>query len=184
MEELKIIKKIQAWEKALFWELYEKYVDEIYKFVYLKTTNVEISQDLVSETFFSALQNIWNFDTDKDSANFRAWLYKIAYNKVINFYKIKDRETEISDILDLPCEENFSCDIDNKDTLKNILCYLNTLTKKERDVIIYRIWYDLSFSEISEILGLSLDNCKKISSRTLKKISANFLSFLFIFLIF
>jgi sigma-70, region 4 len=84
----------------------------------------------------------------------------------------------------LPCEENFSCDIDNKDTLKNILCYLNTLTKKERDVIIYRIWYDLSFSEISEILGLSLDNCKKISSRTLKKISANFLSFLFIFLIF
>jgi len=128
MEELKIIKKIQAWEKALFWELYEKYVDEIYKFVYLKTTNVEISQDLVSETFFSALQNIWNFDTDKG--------------------------------------------------------YLNTLTKKERDVIIYRIWYDLSFSEISEILGLSLDNCKKISSRTLKKISANFLSFLFIFLIF
>jgi len=97
---------------------------------------------------------------------------------------VKDRETEISDILDLPCEENFSCDIDNKDTLKNILCYLNTLTKKERDVIIYRIWYDLSFSEISEILGLSLDNCKKISSRTLKKISANFLSFLFIFLIF
>lgn len=184
MEELKIIKKIQAWEKALFWELYEKYIDEIYKFVYLKTTNVEISQDLVSETFFSALQNIWNFDTTKASANFRARIYKIAYNKTINHYKICDRETGICEYIDLPCEQDFAWDLDNKEEIKNILSYLKTLSDNERNVIIYRIWHDLSFKEISEILWISLDNCKKISSRTLKKINSNFLILLFIFLIF
>lgn len=179
-----IIEKIQNWEKNLFWKIYEKYIDEIYKFIYLKVTNTEIAEDLTSETFISALQNISQFDIKNPDSNFRAWLYKIAYNKTINYYKTKDREVEIPDDFDVSFEENFSENIDNKDKLKNILDYLKTLSKNERNVIIYRIWYDLSFAEISEILWLSLDNCKKISSRTMKKISANFLTFFLIFLIF
>ena len=162
MEDLKIIKRIQNWEKNLFWKIYEKYVDEIYKFIYLKTTNTEISED----------------------ANFRARIYKIAYNKTINYYKVCDRETGICEYIDLPCEQDFAWDLDNKEEIKNILSYLKTLSDNERNVIIYRIWHDLSFKEISEILWISLDNCKKISSRTLKKINSNFLILLFIFLIF
>lgn len=184
MQDLKIIKKIQNWDKSFFWVLYDKYINEIYKFIYLKTTNVEISEDLTSETFISALQNISKFDIENTNSNFRAWIYKIAYNKVINYYKTKDREVEIPDDFDIVYFEDFSENIDNKDKLKDILSYLKTLSKNERSVIIYRIWYDLSFSEISEILGISLDNCKKISSRTMKKISANFLTFFLIFLIF
>lgn len=184
MEDLKIVKKIQDGNKSLFWELYEKYIDDIYKFIYLKTTNQEIAEDITSETFISALQNISSFDIEKDSSNFKAWIYKIAYNKVINFYKIKDREVQITDFLDIWFEENFCDTIDCKDKLRNILTYLSGLKKQEKEVIIYRVWHDLSFKEISEILDISLDNCKKISSRTMKKISANFLAILFIFLIF
>ena len=103
MEDLKIIKRIQNWEKNLFWKIYEKYVDEIYKFIYLKTTNTEISEDLTSETFFSALKNIFKFDTNSKDANFRARIYKIAYNKTINHYKICDRETGICEYIELPC---------------------------------------------------------------------------------
>ena len=184
MEDLIIIKRIQNWEKNLFWKIYEKYVDEIYKFIYLKTTNTEISEDLTSETFFSALKNIFKVDTNSKDANFRARIYKIAYNKTINYYKVCDRETGICEYIDLPCEQDFAWDLDNKEEIKNILSYLKTLSDNERNVIIYRIWHDLSFKEISEILWISLNNCKKISSRTLKKINSNFLILLFIFLIF
>lgn len=184
MKDVEKVKQIQIWNKEVFSILYEDYVDEIYKFIYLKTLDVEKSEDLTSETFISALKNISNFDTENPESNFKAWIYKIAYNKVINFYKIKDREVEFSDNLDLSFETDFWKNLDNKEKLKNILNYLGTLKKQEREIIIYRIWYDLSFSEIAEVLWISTENCRKISSRTMKKISANFLALFFIFLIF
>lgn len=184
MKDVEKVKQIQIWNKEVFSILYEDYVDEIYKFIYLKTLDVEKSEDLTSETFISALKNISNFDTENPESNFKAWIYKIAYNKVINFYKTKDREVEFSDNLDLSFETDFWKNLDNKEKLKNILNYLGTLKKQEREIIIYRIWYDLSFSEIAEVLWISTENCRKISSRTMKKISANFLALFFIFLIF
>lgn len=184
MKDVEKVKQIQIWNKEVFSILYEDYVDEVYKFIYLKTLDVEKSEDLTSETFISALKNISNFDTENPESNFKAWIYKIAYNKVINFYKTKDREVEFSDNLDLSFETDFWKNLDNKEKLKNILNYLGTLKKQEREIIIYRIWYDLSFSEIAEVLWISTENCRKISSRTMKKISANFLALFFIFLIF
>ncbi|MGB2111176.1 MAG: RNA polymerase sigma factor [Patescibacteria group bacterium] len=58
--------------------------------------------------------------------------------------------------------------------------FLNTLKPEQKEIIILRIWEDLSYKEISEITGKSEDNCKKIVSRNLKNIAANFIIFLFI----
>lgn len=176
--------KIQSWETKFFWEIYDEYVEKIYKFIYLKTSDKQISEDLTSETFISALQKIYQFDAKNPDSNFKAWLYKIAYNKVINFYKRQGIETEINDNLELAYQVDFWQNLDNKMKIDEILTFLWTLKPNEKKVIIYRIWYDLSFAEISEILGLSVDNCKQISSRTMKKIYSNFLSILlFMFII-
>lgn len=185
MEDLKKIKEIQNWNTKVFQFLYDKYIKEIYRFIYLKTLNKEETQDITSETFVSALQNIWSFDTSYENSNFRSWLYKIAYNKVKDFYKRSEKEDHFMDNLDLIYDKDLWKNQDDKDLLKWILWYLETLKKNEKEVIIYRVWFDLSFKEISNILDISVDNCKKISSRTIKKIIANFLSvLLFILIIF
>jgi RNA polymerase sigma factor (sigma-70 family) len=75
-------------------------------------------------------------------------------------------------------------DIDNKDKLAAVVELLNTFNKTHREIIMLRIWEDLSYKEISEITGSSVDNCKKIVSRGLKTIQANFvLLLLFIILL-
>lgn len=184
MNELEKIIEIQSWNKKIFWEIFETYFEKIYKFIYLKTSDVKVAEDLTSETFISALQNINQFDASWKEANFKAWIYKIAYNKVINFYKKNESVDEITDNLELAYTIDFWQNLDNKIKIEEILSFLDTLKKNEKNIIIYRIWYDLSFKEISEILGLSVDNCKQISSRTMKKIYSNFLSILlFIFII-
>jgi RNA polymerase sigma-70 factor (ECF subfamily) len=66
--------------------LYERYIDKIYKFVYYKIFNTEVTEDLVSEVFVSVLDKIDTFQVN-ENANFSAWLYKIANNKVIDFYR-------------------------------------------------------------------------------------------------
>jgi RNA polymerase sigma-70 factor, ECF subfamily len=65
----------------------------------LKTYDKELSEDLTSQTFFKALDKINSFKNEKDS-NFRAWLYKIAYNLIIDNYKGKKENVDLSEILE------------------------------------------------------------------------------------
>lgn len=184
MNDIEIIQKCQEGKLNLFSKLYDKYIDEIYKFIYLKTTNKQIAEDIVSESFMSALENINSFKIDEKS-NFRAWIYKISYNKFVNFYNKKDKTCDICDYLDLKEEIDIWKDLDDKNKVSEVKKYLWNIKKRDREIMIYRIWNDLSYKEIAEITWVSVDNCKKIVSRTLKDISANFVLFLImIFLIF
>lgn len=184
MKDIEIIQKCQEGKLNFFSKLYDKYIDEIYKFIYLKTTNKQIAEDIVSESFMSALENINSFKIDEKS-NFRAWIYKISYNKFVNFYNKKDKTCDICDYLDLKEEIDIWKDLDDKNKVSEVKKYLWNIKKRDRDIMIYRIWNDLSYKEIAEITWVSVDNCKKIVSRTLKDISANFVLFLImIFLIF
>jgi RNA polymerase sigma factor (sigma-70 family) len=81
-------------------------------------------------------------------------------------------------------EADLSQDIDNKDKLKKILEFVKWLKKEHQEVFLYRIWEDLSYREIAEIMSLSEANCKQIMSRTLKNIWANFAMIIILLLTF
>jgi len=181
MDDLKIMQKCLDWDLNYFWNIYDKYIDKIYNFVYLKTTNKEVAEDIVSDVFLSAINNISSFKIEA-SSSVQAWLYKIAYNKVIDFYRTNKDFEEVWDCLEMSCQDDFCQNIDNRDKLKEVFKYLENIKKEHRDILVYRIWDDLSYKEISEITWKSVDNCKKIVSRTLKDISANFLILIFILL--
>lgn len=65
-------------------EIYEGYSKTIYKYLLTLTNNVEIAEELLQETFYSAVKNINKFRGD---SNIKNWLYKIAKNKYIDYYK-------------------------------------------------------------------------------------------------
>lgn len=169
MTEKEVILECQKWKIEHFWELYEKYVDEIYKFVYLKTYDNDLTQDIVSDTFFKALNKINTFKID-DNANFRAWIYRISYNLIIDNSKNKDINTSIDEFFEFWYENDLAKDLDNKEKLKKVLDYFDTLNPKHKEILVMRFWDDLSFKEISQITWQSLDNCKKIVSRSLKNL--------------
>jgi len=56
----------------------------------MKVNNKEFTEDIVSDVFLSSLNNIKFFRLDNHSS-FKSWLYKIAYNKIIDFYKNRDK---------------------------------------------------------------------------------------------
>lgn len=173
MDELKIIESFKSWNKQAFWLIYDMYIDKVYEFIYYKTYDREIAQDITSDTFFKAIKALDKFDTTKENASLKAWLFKIAYNNVIDFYKKKKEEVWLDDILEIWTENNFSLDIDNKEKLKEVLDYLKTIKQEHREILIMRIWDNLSYEQIASITGKSEDNCKKIVSRTLVKINSN-----------
>lgn len=182
MQERELIGLCQKWHSEYFWELYETYVDQIYKFIYLKTYQEELAQDLTSETFLKAFDKIHTFKNDEES-HFKAWIYRIAYNLVIDNYKKQKEKVDIDEIIETGYSQDFGKDIDNKETLKEVFAYFDTLNQKHKDILIMRLWDDLSYKEISALSWESVDNCKKIVSRTLKKVPNTQIVMLLIFLL-
>lgn len=181
MTEKEVITLCQKWNLDHFGVLYETYVDKIYKFVYLKTYDKSLAQDITSETFLKALDKIKTFKNNEESS-FKAWIYRIAYNMIIDDYKVVNRKVSIDEVIEQWYDVDFGNDLDNKDKLKEIFEFFDTLNPKHKQILIMRIWDDLSFKEISELSWESVDNCKKIVSRTLIKVSWNHSALLFILL--
>jgi len=100
MDDLKIVKRIQDGNLDAFGTLYEAYIDKIYKFIYLKVSDREIAEDITAEVFLKAFDTIEKFRIDKNSS-FKAWIYKIAYHKVVDSYRTKKESVNLEDVLHL-----------------------------------------------------------------------------------
>lgn len=168
-DEKAIIKACVQGDTARFAELYDAYVRAIYDFIYYKTHHKETAEDLTSETFFKVLKNIGQFD---QSRSFRAWLYSIAHNAVIDHYRASRPTIDIDDVWDLPAEDNMVRDSETKRALTEVQKHLGALSSIQRDILILRLWQDLSYKEIAEIVGKSEANSKMIYSRAIAQLRA------------
>ena len=72
-------------------EIYEECSKTIYKYLLTLTNNVEIAEELLQETFYSAVKNINKFRGD---SNIKNWLYKIAKNKWLDYCKKNKKEID------------------------------------------------------------------------------------------
>lgn len=162
-----IIIDCQKGDTERFAEIYDLYIRKIYKFIYYKTLHKETAEDLTSETFLKSMKNIKKFDV---SRQFSSWLYKIAQNTVIDYYRTSKKTENIDDVWDIKDEEDFIEKLDNKLSFKKIKKHLSGLPSMQRDIIIMRVWQDMTYKEISEIIGKTEENCKVIFSRTIAKL--------------
>ena len=162
--EQNIIAKCQQGQLESFGLLYDKYIEKIYKFVYFKTNHKETAEDITSQVFLKAFNNINSFD---NKGSFNAWLYQIARNSIIDFYRLKKNEINIEDIFDLSDQSDIERDMDVKVKLEKVEKYLKHLKPEQREIIMLRIWGQMSYKEIAEILGKSESSCKMMFSRTI-----------------
>ncbi|MFC1613647.1 RNA polymerase sigma factor [Patescibacteria group bacterium] len=168
ISETKIIEQCQKGDLTKFSSIYDRYIKKIYNFIYYKTLHKETAEDIASNTFFKALQNIKKFDSDKGS--FSSWLYRIARNTVIDHYRSKKNDIDIEDVWGLSSDDDIASDIEIKENLDKVKEYLEKFKPLQREIIIMRLWDGLSYQEISEITDTSVGSCKMTFSRAIKKL--------------
>jgi len=178
------IQKCQKGDLGKFGILYDKYIKKIYDFIYFKTHHKETAEDLTSQTFFKALNKINSFKLE--DGFFSAWLFQIARNTVIDHYRTQKYNLDIDEVWDLSDETDIERDIDTKEKLKDVEKYLEKLTREQREVIIMRIWQEMSYKEIAEATGKTEASLKMMYSRTINKLRqemplAIFISMLLLF---
>ena len=142
-------------QQEIFSQIYDKYIDRIYRFIFFKVNSQEKAQDLCSETFLRA----WRvFKENKNKIeNHQAFLYRIARNLIVDHYREKGRTQIIPldniSIIDsgADMEEKSSLDSD----LNRIKLVLADIKEDYQEVIIWHYIEDLPVSEIANILDKS-----------------------------
>ncbi|MFH1939432.1 MAG: RNA polymerase sigma factor [bacterium] len=155
-------------------KFYDQQAPKIYRFVYLKVSSPQDSEDLTSEAFLKFWQDLADKKEKKEKIdNHRALLYKIANNLVIDFYRKKSRSevsidpentvlAQIKDKTDLNKEVIFNSDV------IEVKKALNNINEEYQNIIIWRYLDDFSTKEIAQILGKPEGNIRVLTHRALK----------------
>ncbi len=154
-----------------FGVLYDKYFDQIYRYVYRRVSDKDTVYDLVSQTFYDALTHLPGYEWR--GFPFASWLYKIAHNNVLKWYREKSKMQTVQ------LEEGFQIpdkhadhvrdakDKESRDEVQNIL---SQLEPEEREIIRLKFFEEASNIEIAEIMGLSANHIGVKVFRALKKV--------------
>lgn len=161
-------KRCQSGETEAFGVLYDKYLDPIYRFIFYKTFSKEVAEDLTSDVFHKALEKIASFEASR--GDFSTWLYRIARNRVIDYYRTKKVHEPIDDAFDMGVDERTPETLDAIRSLGQVTAYLETLDAKQREIIMLRVWEERSYREIAAIVGGTEDSVKMAFSRSIKAV--------------
>lgn len=142
-----------------FDEVYEQYFDKIYYKILGSVKNPEDAEDIAQEVFMSVYKNLKKF---REDSNIYTWIYKIAINKIYDFFKKKKLNFELNDaILDV----DDGIDLNNNLLLKDQLEKLGT---QEREVVILKDIYGYKLKEIADMKNINLSTLKSIYYKALK----------------
>jgi len=153
--------------RKTFSKIYDRYIDKIYRFIFLKVSSQEIAQDLTSETFLRGWES---FKNGNKIENPQAFLYRIARNLVTDHYREKGRAQIVSaeyvSIID-PREDVEEAAVLKSD-LNTIRLALVSLKEDYQDVITWHYLEDLSIPEVAKMLDRSEDATRVLLSRALQ----------------
>lgn len=164
------INDAQGGNKEAFGLLYDHYLPKIYRYILFKVSKTEEAEDLAHEVFLSAWQNIGGYK--HKGFPFSSWLYQIARNAVIDFYRTSKKNVQIEMVSEnlLKINPTESELIDNDLELTRIKGVIKFLKPEYQDVLIMRFIEELPHEEIAAILGKSQGAIRIIQHRALKEL--------------
>lgn len=144
--------------------LLERYKDKLYSYIYFSVRNEELAEDVFQETFVKAIVTIQQ-GRYTENGKFAAWLTRIAHNLIIDLFRQEKNENVVSnDETEVDLFNNIKLSDDtietklvNEQVLSDVRRLVDFLPDNQREVVYMRFYQDLSFKEISEITGVSIN---------------------------
>ena len=166
--EVELVEQARTDDQA-FGILYNHYFPRIYGYVIKRVGNKETAEDIVSTTFMKVFTNLKKYD--QQGYTFGAWVYKIATNNLIDFYRKKGRSKEYAtdELPDRPDErerpEDYAQKAQDRILIEKVLAKLN---KKHQQILHYKFFAEFSHKEISVCMKISETNARVMTHRALK----------------
>jgi RNA polymerase sigma-70 factor (ECF subfamily) len=165
-----LVKQARSGLETAFAQIYDLYFTKIYRFIFYRVGHKETAEDLAEDVFVKAFGSLPSLEDDKV---FESWLYTIARNKVIDYYRSKKALVPIEEVENTLEYETNIIDIVNLDFQhKAIIKALKELPSDQQLVIKLKFFEDLSNSEIAALLGKEEGAIRVIQHRAIAKLKS------------
>lgn len=144
-------------------ELIKRHESRIFSFIYSKISDRDISNDIFQDTFIKVIRTLKS-NSYNEEGKFLSWVMRISHNLVVDHYrKTKKmpmfRETEEFSIFSIMSDDSLT--IENKIISDQVEMDLKKLIEElpadQKEVLVMRMYQDMSFKEISETTGVSIN---------------------------
>lgn len=158
-----LVKNYVAGDESALATLIQRHQSKIFGFIYSKVADRDVSDDIFQDTFIKVIKTLKS-NSYNEEGKFLPWVMRIAHNLVIDHFRKNKkmpmfRETEEFSI--------FSIMTDNEPTIENQIIstqvetdlkrLIEELPDDQKEVLVMRMYQDLSFKEIAELTGVSIN---------------------------
>lgn len=144
-----LVEKAITGNFAAFGELYDIFIDRIYRYVFYQVKDKMTAEDITEEVFLKAWKAIRSCKGREKT--FSSWLYRIAHNHMINTLRSMKKFTPLEEVEIYDPKQEIGAEIEHQELLKTLDC----LPEKQKQIIVLKFIEGLDNREIGKIMGKS-----------------------------
>ncbi|WP_298224883.1 sigma-70 family RNA polymerase sigma factor [Flavobacterium sp.] len=158
-----LVKNYVAGDESALATLINRHQSKIYGFIFSKISDRDLTDDIFQDTFIKVIKTLKS-NSYNEEGKFLPWVMRIAHNLIIDHFRKNKkmpmfRETEEFSIFSIMTDNSMT--IENRmitdQVEKDLKKLIEELPEDQKEVLVMRIYQDLSFKEISELTGVSIN---------------------------
>jgi RNA polymerase sigma factor (sigma-70 family) len=164
ISDYELITRFIRGEESCFEQLIHRHKNKVFAYISLYIRDQALAEDIFQDTFLKVIQSV-KAGKYSDNGKFLSWVMRIAHNLIIdNFRRVKQMNTISNDNYESDlfnsakfADDNIEDDIVKRQIHKDVRSMISYLPDDQREVVILRHYADLSFKEIADLTGVSIN---------------------------
>ena len=160
-----LVDRAKSGDAEAFGALYDRFQPEIFRYLVVRVRDQDVAEDLAQQVFLKAWQAIPRYE--HRGAPFRAWLYRMAHNQMVDYFRTRRPSTDLEGI-DLPEDSEAEDLVLAGEMTAALHAALDRLSEDHRQVLVLRFLMEKSAREIGEIMGRKEVTVRGLQMRALQ----------------
>jgi len=165
-DEHALLERAKQYDEAALGELYDLYAPRIYAYVYRRVSNPHLAEDLTGDVFVRVIKAIqserfWH-------TSFQAWLYRIAHNLVVDYYRRRPSvvESELDERI-IAADDDLVSAVADRLSHRHLCTAINRLTPDQQQVLALRFGEGMTARETAKVMDKSTGAVEALQHRAL-----------------
>jgi RNA polymerase sigma factor (sigma-70 family) len=147
--------------------LLQRHKRKIFSSIIMVVKDHALAEDIFQDTFFKVITTLKRGQYNEEG-KFLPWVIRIARNLIIDHFRkakkmppvpvyVNDEGEEVNVFSTLSSDEKFDLGVESNDVKKSVRSLINELPADQKEVVLMRVYYDMSFKEIAEFTNVSIN---------------------------
>jgi len=168
-DERRLVDQAKSGDGEAFAQLYEAYLERVYRFIFFRVTDAQVAEDLTSQVFLKAWENLSRYHPH---GPFLAWLYAIARNTVIDNYRTRKQTVSLDEAAPVAAQDDKLDDhLQLEFEMQALRAAMRHLTQDQQEVVTLKFIAEYDTAQIAKQMGKSEGAVRALQMRALQALA-------------